>query len=84
MRAYISLNYDIDYSYIDYNPAGPQGSLAIYNGLNAIAYGFPYPNHNMNQITPNGLFIWKNTFYYITIYSLNQINLHCLIIDYLS
>ncbi len=36
----------------------------------------------MNQITPNGLFKWKNTFNYITIYSLNQINLHCLIIDY--
>jgi hypothetical protein len=29
--------------------------------LNAIAYGFPYPNVNMNQITPNGLFVWKNT-----------------------
>jgi hypothetical protein len=38
----------------------------------------------MNQITPNGLFIWKNTFNYITIYSLVQINLQCIIIDYLS
>ena len=79
-----SLNYDIDYSNINYNPIGPQGNLARYNGLNAIAYGFPYPNYNMNQITPNGLFIWKNTFNYFTIYSLNQINLQCLIIDYLS
>ena len=79
-----SLNYDIDYSYITYNPVGLQGTLARYNGLNAIAYGFPYPNINMNQITPNGLFIWKNTFNYITIFSKVTINLQCLIIDYLS
>ena len=79
-----SLNYDIDYSEINYNPVGLQGNLAQYNGINAIAFGFPYPNINMNQITPNGLFIWKNTFNYITIYSLVQINLQCIIIDYLS
>jgi hypothetical protein len=79
-----SLNYDIDYSEINYNPVGLQGNLAQYNGINAIAFGFPYPNINMNSITPNGLFIWKNTFNYITIYSLVQINLQCIIIDYLS
>ena len=79
-----SLNYDIDYSEINYNPVGLQGNLARYNGINAIAFGFPYLNVNMNQITPNGLFVWKNTFNYITIYSLLEINLQCIIIDYLS
>ncbi len=81
-----SLNYDIDYSYINYNPVGLQGNLAQYNGINApvIAFGFPYPNINMNQLTPNGLFIWKNALNYITIYSLVQINLQGIIIDYLS
>jgi len=37
-----SLNYDIDYSEINYNPVGLQGNLAQYNGINAIAFGFPY------------------------------------------
>ena len=71
-----SLNYDIDYSF--------SSNLNNYNGLNALAYGFPYPNYNLNQITPNGLFIWKNTFNYITIFCKTQINLHCMIIDYLG
>jgi hypothetical protein len=71
-----SLNYDIDYSF--------SSNLNNFNGLNALAYGFPYPNYNLNQVTPNGLFIWKNTFNYITIFCKTQINLHCLIIDYLG
>ena len=71
-----SLNYDIDYSF--------SSNLNNYNGLNALAYGFPYPNYNLNQVTPNGLFIWKNTFNYITIFCKTQINLHCMIIDYLG
>jgi hypothetical protein len=49
-----SLNYDIDYSFINYNPVGLQGNLAQYNGINAIAFGFPYQNINMNQIIPHG------------------------------
>ena len=71
-----SLNYDIDYSFCQ--------NLSNFNGLNALAYGFPYNNYNLNQITPNGLFIWKYTFDYITIFSKNQINLQCIIIDYLN
>jgi len=71
-----SLNYDIDYSFCQ--------NLSNYNGLNALAYGFPYDNYNLNQITPNGLFIWKYTFDYMTIFSKNQINLQCIIIDYLN
>ena len=71
-----SLNYDIDYSFCQ--------NLTAYNGLNALAYGFPYNNYNLNQITPNGLFIWKYTFNYMTIFSLNQINLQCIITDYLN
>jgi hypothetical protein len=71
-----SLNYDIDYSFCQ--------NLSNFNGLNALAYGFPYDNYNLNQITPNGLFIWKYTFDYMTIFSKNQINLQCIIIDYLN
>ena len=71
-----SLNYDIDYSLCQ--------NLSNFNGLNALAYGFPYNNYNLNQITPNGLFIWKYTFDYMTIFSKNQINLQCIIIDYLN
>jgi len=77
-----SLNYDIDYSFINYTGLG---TLAAYNGLNALAYGYPYQNYNLNQITPNGLFIWKYTFNYITIFaSVQNTNLQCLIIDYLN
>ena len=71
-----SLNYDIDYSLCQ--------NLSNFNGLNALAYGFPYDNYKLNQITPNGLFIWKYTFDYITIFSKNLINLQCIIIDYLN
>ena len=67
-----SLNYDINYS---------QTSPGI---INALAYGFPSTNNMaMNQITSNGLFIWKYTFDYITLFSTNPANLQCLIIDYL-
>ena len=70
-----SLNYDIDYSFCT--------SLTKNNGLNALAYGYPYENLRLNKITPNGLFIWKVDFDYITIFSLLQINLQVIIIDYL-
>ncbi len=70
-----SLNYDIDYSFCT--------SLSGNNGLNALAYGYPYENYRLNKITPNGLFIWKVDFNYITIFSLVQINLQVIIIDYL-
>ena len=70
-----SLNYDIDYSFTT--------GLSNYNGLNALAYGYPYENYRLNKITPNGLFIWKVDFDYLTIFSINQINLQCIIIDYL-
>jgi hypothetical protein len=70
-----SLNYDIDYSFTT--------GLSNYNGLNALAYGYPYENYRLNKITPNGLFIWKVDFDYITIFSISQINLEVIIIDYL-
>ena len=70
-----SLNYDIDYSYAV--------SLTNFNELNVIAYGYPYENMRLDKITPNGLFIWKVDFNYVTIFSLVQINLQCIIIDYL-
>ncbi len=77
-----SLNYDIDYSDINYPSTG--ASLAQYNGLNVIGCGFPYPNTKLNQIKSNGLFLWKNTFNYIIMFSKNQVNLHCVIRDYLT
>jgi hypothetical protein len=64
-----SLNYDIDYSDVNYPSTGPQSSLAQYNGLNVIAYAFPYTNTKLNQTTSNGLFILKNSFNFITIFS---------------
>jgi hypothetical protein len=71
-----SLNYDIDYSFCQ--------NLSGYNGLNALAYGFPSTNNmTMNQITSNGLFIWKLDFNYITVFGLNPVLLQCIIIDYL-
>ena len=79
-----NLNYDIDYNSVNYPSTGPQASLAQYNGINVQAYGFPYSNPKFNQITPNGLFILKTDFNYITIFSKNQVNLLCIIINYLS
>jgi hypothetical protein len=76
-----SLNYDIDYSFINYTGLG---NLSNYNGVNALAYGSPYANYNLNQITPNGLFVWKNTFNYISVYAKQQADLQCVIIDYLA
>ena len=75
-----SLNYDIDYSYLNYTGLG---TLPTYNGLNAVAYGFPYDNFNLNKVTPNGLFIWKNSFDYITVYGKSPFELQVTIIDYL-
>jgi hypothetical protein len=79
-----TLNYDIDYSDINYPSTGPQASLAQYNGLNCLAVGFPYDNLKLNQITSNGLFILKKDFNYIIIVSKNPVNLICVIIDYLT
>ena len=79
-----NLNYDIDYNSVNYPSTGPQASLAQYNGINVLAYGFPYSNTKFNQIMPNGLFILKTDFNYITIVSKNQVNLLCIIINYLS
>jgi hypothetical protein len=70
-----SLNYDIDYSFCS--------NLSANNGLNVLAYGFPYENLRLNKITPNGLFIWKVDFNYITIFSKFEIDLEAIIIDYL-
>ena len=79
-----NLNYDIDYNSVNYPSTGPQASLAQYNGINVLAYGFPYSNTKFNQIMPNGLFILKKDFNYITIVSKNQVNLLCMITDYLT
>ena len=40
-----SLNYCVDYSLVNYTGVG---SLSVYNSLNAIAYGYPYNNYNLN------------------------------------
>jgi hypothetical protein len=79
-----TLNYDIDYSDINYPSTGPQASLAQYNGLNVLAVGFPYDNTKLNKITSNGLFLLKKDFNYIIIVSKNPVNLLCFIIDYLT
>ena len=73
-----SLNYDIDYSFCQLE------NLSNYNGLNAFAYGWPYQNYNLNQITTNGLFIWKYNFNCMTIFCKTQTKLQCIIIDYLN
>jgi hypothetical protein len=70
-----SLNYDIDYSFCS--------NLSANNGLNVLAYGYPYENLKLNKITPNGVFIWKVDFNYITIFSKSQVDLEAIIIDYL-
>ena len=73
-----SLNYDIDYSFLNYTGLG---ILTSFNGLNALAYGYLYNNYNLNQITPNG-FIWKNTFDYITFFGVSPFDLQVIIINY--
>ena len=74
----LSLNYDIDYSYLNYTGVG---SLSSYNGLNSMAY-YPYNIYNLSQVTPNGLFIWKNSFNYLTIFGIAPYQLQVIIIDY--
>jgi hypothetical protein len=56
-----NLNYDIDYNSVNYPSTGLQASLAQYNGINVLAYGFPFSNTKFNQIMPNGLFILKKS-----------------------
>ena len=75
-----SLNYCIDYSLINYTGVG---NLSVYNGLNAMAYGYPYNNYNLNKITPNNMFIWKNSFDYITFFATSQFDIEAIIIDFL-
>ena len=73
-----SLNYDVDYANAqNLNPS-------TYNGLNAIAYGFPHDNFNLNTVTPNGCFIWKYDFDRITFFSNIQASFQAIIVDYLS
>ena len=79
-----NLNYDIDYNSVNYPSTGLQASLAQYNGINVLAYGYPFSNTKLNQIMPNGLFIIKKDFNYISIVSKNQVNLLCIITDYLA
>jgi len=67
-----SLNYDINYSQVS-------GGY-----INALAYGFPSSNNmSMDQVTSNNLFLWKNTFNYMSIFCLYPADLQCLIIDYI-
>ncbi len=76
--------YNIDYNSVNYPSAGPQASLAQYDGINVLAYGFPFSNTKLSQIMLNGLFILENDFSYIRIISKNQVNLLCMIKDYLT
>jgi hypothetical protein len=55
----IQLNYDIDFDSVNYPSTGLQASLAQYNGINVLAYGFPFSNAKLNQIMPNGKLILK-------------------------
>ena len=72
-----SLNYDIDYAYAQ-SIVPP--SL---NGFNVLAYGYP-TNYNLNQVTPNGVFLWAYNFNYISCISFKaDSNFQAIIIDYL-
>ena len=72
-----SLNYDIDYAYA-------QNLTPIsYNGLNVLAYGFPCTNYNLNQVTPNGVFLWAYNFNIISFISVKNGNFQAIMIDYL-
>jgi hypothetical protein len=73
-----SLNYDIDYAF------AVMISPPSFNGLNVLAYGFPYTNYNLNQITPNGVFLWAYNFNIISFISVKNGNFQAIIIDYLS
>jgi hypothetical protein len=56
---FYNLNYDIDYKSVNYPSTEPQASLAQYNGMSVLAYGFPFSITNLNQIMPNDLFTLK-------------------------
>jgi len=72
-----SLNYDIDYAY-----AQNLSPISL-NGLNVLANGFP-TNYNLNQVTPNGVFLWAYNFNYISCISFTAGgNFQAIIIDYL-
>ncbi len=70
-----SLNYDIDDSF--------NIGLNHYYCLNTLTYGYPYKNYRLNKITPNGLFILKLDFKYVTVFCLLPALLQCVIIYYL-
>ena len=75
-----TLNYDIDYSSINYS----SGPFTAYNGLNVAAVGTP-TNYNLNlYITTNPIFLLQNTFNYITVICKTQLTLQCIIVDYLK
>ena len=44
-----SLTYCVDYSLVNYTGLC---SLSTYNGVNAMPYGYPYNNYNLNKVTP--------------------------------
>ena len=72
-----SLNYDIDYAY-----AQNLSPISL-NGFNVLAYGFP-TNYNLNQVTPNGVFLWAYNFNFISCISFKAgSNFQAIIIDYL-
>ena len=72
-----SLNYDIDYAY-----AQNLSPISL-NGFNVLAYGSP-TNYNLNQVTPNGVFLWAYNFNYISCISFKTgSNFQAIIIDYL-
>ena len=72
-----SLNYDIDYAF------AAMMSPPSLNCLNVLAYGFPYTNFNLNQVTPNGVFLWAYSFNIISFISVKNGNFQAIIIDYL-
>jgi len=72
-----SLNYDIDYAFVqNLNPP-------TYNDLNVLAYGFPENNFDLKTVTPNGCFIWKYDFNTIVFVSNIQASFQAIIVDYL-
>jgi hypothetical protein len=72
-----SLNYDIDYSFA-------QNLIpSTFNGLNALSYGFPTHNYNLNQVTSNGVFLWAHTFNILSFFSFKSGSFQAIIIDYL-
>jgi hypothetical protein len=72
-----SLNYDIDYSF------GKNLIPSTFNGLNALAYGFPTNIYNLSQVTSNGVFLWAQTFNILSFFSFKSGSFQAIIIDYL-